>query len=585
MKFWGLTLENFRSYDHIEFDLRHKGLSLITGDNGSGKSSILSALIFCLFGIGTDSVVNNTVGGNTSVTLTGEKDKNIFAITRYRKHSKHKNNLKFFLNDRLVDATTNTDLQKKLEKFLGLDYRAFLNITAFSSDMMQFCAATDTERKAIFERILQDLDVYGEYHKYAKEEYSTIKAEVDELQHQLDMTNAKISVTKKVVEQEETRALMIEENRKEKVEALETELAELETKAKLRRNLKKRMLKYQRVINCLDNWLHVRDEVATQLAEVATKIAMLISDRETLLNSDVCPTCKQTITEEHRWEEAARLDKLETELYVEEDFIKVEAERRQKFVDKWNEINELIDEIRYKLAKYDHIPGEVKKIKANIEEEKERINDSNETIQQWKDKIRRLSRKAKGCEGRIKILETELLYLEEIITAFSKTGIPNVIISRALSLLQERTNKYLDVLSNGAIGVKLSGFATTKKGAVRNKISIEVISATGVTTYESYSGGEKQRLNISMLLALRDVAQMNKNVTLNCLFLDEVLDLSLDSQGAADVLMLMQHKKKDIDSIFIISPKEEFIKNASGNFDSIYNVQKERGFSQITEGC
>ena len=110
MRFHTLTLENCYSHKHTEINLVDRGLCLIIGSNGSGKSSLLKALLFCLFGIGTDSVVNNTVGANACVTLVGNKqfshtsprfgtadsDVNVFygdefTIKRYRKHKKHKN--------------------------------------------------------------------------------------------------------------------------------------------------------------------------------------------------------------------------------------------------------------------------------------------------------------------------------------------------------------------------------------------------------------------------------------------------------------------------------------------------------------
>ena len=221
--------------------------------------------------------------------------------------------------------------------------------------------------------------------------------------------------------------------------------------------------------------------------------------------------------------------------------------------------------------------------KKQIDAIKKEVNDSDEVIRKWSSKIKKFSKGIAVQRRKKTALEKEAIYIDEVTRGFSRTGIPNVIISRALSFLEERVNVYVDLLTNGALGIRLSGFSTTKKGAVRNKIDIEVISASGVTTFESYSGGERQRLNISMLLALRDVAQMNKGISTNCLFLDEVLDQSLDSQGAADVLLLMQHKRKDVESIFIISPKEEFIKNASGNFDSLFKVYKENGNSTIKE--
>lgn len=582
MRFAYLTMENVFSHHRTAIDLSDRGLCLITGENGSGKSSILKSLLFVLFGIGTDSVVNNIVGKDACVTLIGNKNNSTtFGISRYRKHSKHKNNLYFFIDGNPVDASTNMDLQRKLEQFLGLDYRSFLNVAAFSSEMVQFCSSTDVERKAIFEKILQDLDVYNEFYSSAKEELAGLSATIEAHKHGIDIEERELTIVKKVIEAEEEKSKEFEEKRKEEIEKIETELVELDKKAKLRRSLEERKQKYKAVADKLEMWLedHPFPEemfhtTKFQLVEVDAKL-------ETLAKHDRCLECNQLITKEHKWQEKIRLEEMKSIFSSAVAEFEIVLERTRKVSIKHDEVRKRVEEIRFKLTKYDSLLEKIQDLEEELESVRESTNGGEETLQKWRSKAKKVSKKIASYKRNIKQAEEEQLYLEEITKGFSKTGIPNVIISRALHLLEERTNVYLEMLTSGAIGVRLSGFTTTKKGAVRNKIDIEVVSATGVTTYESYSGGERQRLNIAMLLALRDVAQANKGVDLGCLFLDEVLDLSLDSAGIGDVMMLLQHKKKDIPSIFIISPKDELIQNASGNFDSAIRVSKEGGFSKL----
>jgi DNA repair exonuclease SbcCD ATPase subunit len=577
MKFKKLILENTYSHKKTEFDLDDRGLCLIVGRNGAGKSSLVKSLLFCLYGIGADSVVNKTIGSGACVTLLGEG----FTVRRYRKHKKHKNNLHFFINDEPVLASTNTELQNKVEKFIGLDYRAFLNVAAFSSEMLQFCSATDVERKAIFERILQDLDIYNEYYQQAKEEQQVLRIEVDELKHNIEVEERELSVVKKVLEVEKERAFELEVRRQQKLEGLKEELTELELKLSTCSKLLDKRLRLQRAAGQLDGWLE--EHPFDNEAFFGTKQQLHDAEHRLIkgIHRDKCSECNQPITEEHRAKEKVRLQGLMDIIVTTLIGFEERKDIRQKVTDKFNELHEKSEGLRYKLTKYDGIQDSIKKVKKEIAEVEGKIDGSDEVIKHWTSKTKQLAKKIASYTRKIKKHEETLVYLEEVTIGFSKQGIPNVIIARALQHLGERANHYLDILTNGAIGIRLSGFSLTKKGVVRNKIGIEVVSANEVDDFDSYSGGERQRLNIALLLALRDVAEFNKGVELNCLFLDEVLDLSLDEQGMHDVLFLLQNKKRNVASIFVISPKESLIRNTSSEFDTVLTVTKESGFSKV----
>jgi DNA repair exonuclease SbcCD ATPase subunit len=209
------------------------------------------------------------------------------------------------------------------------------------------------------------------------------------------------------------------------------------------------------------------------------------------------------------------------------------------------------------------------------------LDDKDVALDMWAGKIRTLAKRIAAASRKIKKWNVELQYLKEVTQGFSKQGIPNIIITRALSMLERCANSYLDTLTSGAMSLKLSGMTKTKKGAIRNKIGIDVVSESGVTSFDSYSGGERQRFNIALLLALRDVAEHNKGIKLNCLFLDEVLDLSLDEEGIEEVLQLLRHKKSSVDSIFVITPKTQLVNNTGVTFDTVMEVTKLKGFSNI----
>jgi DNA repair exonuclease SbcCD ATPase subunit len=580
MKLEYVTLYNAFSHKDTTVRLEGNGLCLVKGSNGAGKSSVVKGILFALFGVGADDVINNKVGKDTYVEVTGSDDKDTYVVRRYRKDTKHKNNLYFYINDGEIAAATNTALQEKLEAFIGCDYRSFITIASFSNDMMMFANATDSERKAIFEKILQDLDIYNDYHKTAKEKIVDLNTDVEDLDHSIDVDERELSVVKKVLETEETRALVLEQKRLDRLRELGDERTELEKKFEFSVRLKGKRERYNNAIFRLEQWLEKYKSKAEEIQDTDTELYML-DQKEGDLSFDTCPVCGTKMTEKHRDKEMKVITKRRKELNKKMKKLEDYEFTRAMVTDSMNRLFDKVSAIDYKLVKYDSVVKVLGELDEKIVKAQDQVGDSQDGIRLWKSKIRKLSKTIASAKKRITGYEEELLYWKEVAHGFSKQGIPNIIITRALTLLESCANGYLDTLTSGAMGIQLTGMTKTKKGAVRNKIGINVVSESGVTSFGSYSGGERQRLNIALLLALRDVAEHNKGIKLNCLFLDEVLDLSLDEEGIEEVLQLLRVKKRAVDSIIVITPKQQMLHNTGVTFDTVMHVEKQAGFSSV----
>lgn len=577
MKLTSIRLQNIVTHLDTTVQLDGQGLCLVKGTNGAGKSSVIKALLFCLFGTGTDSIVNNIIGKDACVTLEGTNESDSFIVQRYRKHSKHKNNLYFFINSNPIAAATNTELQKKLEQYIGCDSRAFSNIASFSGHMMMFASSTDSERKAIFEKILQDLEVYNDYYQRAKEELDELKAQQSVNDQNIEILSREVDLVKKVLVQEEERASEEELKRLKKLEQMRSSLVDLEKKAGEGYKIHAKIKRYEHAQIKLDYWLSIHDDPSFAWAKNRGYIEQWQEYIEALTGS-TCLYCQQDITDEHRCKETARAEEEHKKLKELDKKLGKEGRVYTAVYEKVYKLESQCERWSFKMTKYEELDKQIYQLGMAIADiEVEEVN--RDTIRTWKRKLKKLSRDITTTKNRNKKAEDRLLYLGEVAKGFSKTGIPNVIIARALGMLEERTNGYLDILTSGKLGVTFSGFKLTKKGGVRNKIGIDVVSESGVASYGTYSGGERQRLNIAILLALRDVAEYNKGIKLNCLFLDEVLDLSLDEEGIEEVLSLLQSKKSAVDSIFIISPKASMLYNTAIEFDNVYTVTKQGGVS------
>ena len=571
-----IRLQNFWSYFDETVELANQGLCLVKGTNGAGKSAVVRALLFCLFGTGADSVVNNLVKAGTCVTLTGYNGGDVFKIQRYRQHKKHKNNVYFFINDVPVETATNRDAQEKIDQYIGCDSRSFLNIASFSSDMLMFASATDSERKAIFEKILQDLEVYNEYHQQAKDELEELRDKRSKCERNIEIEERELDLVTKFLADEENRLAEMEECRAEELKKKKKKYGDLTAELNQMLRLREKIVRYKNAEGRLHHFFEGMEDRSNAWANNRGEIEMWKQYIDTL-DQGQCMYCHQDITASHSKKEKKRARQEIKKLEAIDKDLTTYCDKWDKVKDKLWKLESKIERMEYKLTKYDGLIDEMSLISEDMEEL--RKGPDRKSIQKWKKKIKQVGKNIFMFNNEIAAIDDKLVYLEEVAKGFSKTGIPNVIIARALTMLEERTNEYLDTLTSGSLGVTFTGFKLTKKGGVRNKIGINVVSESGVTAYGSYSGGERQRLNVAILLALRDVAEYSKGIKLNCLFLDEVLDLSLDEEGIEEVLGLLQTKKSAVDSIFVISPKASMLYNTAIEFDNVYTVAKVGGVS------
>ena len=173
MIFKKITIENFKSIgeNQVIVDFSFNGTKLLLGRNGAGKTTIFDAIIWCIYGVTrlkADNVVNKKIGSNTKVELYFSEDNNDYVITRYRKHSVHKNNIYVFKNGENITLKNPTDNQEMINEIVGIDSRAFSSSIILSSETYkQFMRETNAVRLQIFESVfsLRDINNFSKANK------------------------------------------------------------------------------------------------------------------------------------------------------------------------------------------------------------------------------------------------------------------------------------------------------------------------------------------------------------------------------------------------------------------------------------
>lgn len=575
------------SFADLTLDLGdHEGMTIITGPNGSGKSTLFEAVTWGLFGRTIRSLPVKKLryrhASDTSpclVKLVVEHNGEEFVIERHRTVS-GKNEL---YASKLNLRGTPSALQQKLEEFLGLDYDYFVAVSMFGGDIASFCSLTDSERRKLFRKLLS-MDVYAEAHERAKQEAldnSQIVQDMNEANYNLneeleDMEAKQKELQKKNAGWSRAKGLEILEIYEE-IGRKEIELAKLEKdydeflerRYSIMQEYERELEEYETARKRVDKELTEKtDALSDMRADLTTVRYVLKENREKLENyrkinrsaePGNCPTCGQPLPHSKK---AKKLPVQGLEKSVKEGEVE-EARLRSNI----NRVKERVDKLRAKRDSYKRpekpdtsrqesfklrcsmLEREMKravkdryKVRKSDNPYREILDDLNDRISKAKNTLRENSSKAKKAA-----MDSYIANYWQ--SAFHYKGIPSYLLDSIIPKLTEKANVYAREISGGRLMVE---FSTQAKG---DKFSIEPSYVDGADSYVGSSKGERLRVDLCVLLAIRDVIESSRRSSMwPQLFMDELFD-GLDEEGIQDVVRLMKTHFNE-SSIFIITHDE-----------------------------
>ena len=570
IKFEKVRWKNFLStgLNFTEINLTKSPNTLIIGNNGAGKSTILDALCFGLFGkpfrkINKPQLPNSINQADCVVEIEFSIGKKQYKVVRGIKP----NTFEVYCNGILVDQDAKAkDYQEHLEKFiLKLNYKSFTQVVILgSASFVPFMQLSPADRRAIIEDLL-DIQIFSSMNGVVKEKMAVIKDTSTKNKYEMDLTSEKINFQKQ----------SIEEHRKHNDAEIEKKQKDITDSEEQVKKLNKDIELIQKHIDVLNS--KISDQMAMQrksgkLVHLESKLESRLKKIEKEVgfyhdNSD-CPTCKQGINQEFREQQITTLNGTKVEVNdALTDIAKQIAETSDR-IDAIQKILQHIQAHNNEVVKHNSTITAVNNFIGKLQGEINELSNRKDNLEEENAKLKELKTELATLVTKQEQLASEKQYYEFAGNLLKDTGIKTKIIRQYLPIMNKLINKYLtamDFFVNFNIN---ESFEETIKSRHRDEFS-----------YANFSEGEKMRIDLALLFTWRQIAKLKNSTNTNLLILDEVFDSSLDGVGTEEFLKLIHEMGNDT-NIFVISHKGDQLFD---KFRSIIKFEKKNNFSQVAK--
>ncbi|HBZ39229.1 MAG TPA: hypothetical protein DEO59_12400 [Balneola sp.] len=561
---WKNLLSTGNQFTEIQLD--RNPTTLIIGENGSGKSTILDALCFGLFGkpfrnINKPQLLNSVNMAGCEVEIEFKiGSKNIKVIRGIKP-----NIFEIYINGKMYNQDANVrDYQKYLEQqILKLNYRSFTQVVILgSSTFIPFMQLKAKQRREVVEDIL-DIQIFSLMNMLLKQKLKTITEDQREAKYSVELTTEKITLQNKYIDdvkknknkliKEKTKLVTGNEeeisNRQEKIGELKQSNDDLAFNSKQENEQSEKVQK----LKGLHEQLKVRRSATNKYIGFFE-------------NNDDCPTCEQHIDETFK-ENMIVSKKSEYEKF--DSGIKDLLGELEKQETIYNAIQDYIQQIREndaEIGKINYSIKEMEKFNATLQTEIDQLQ-SGEISKEDTNKLKELKKSLKSFEKQQQKLREDQTYAEAVRNMLQDTGIKTKIIKQYLPIMNKLINTYLTSMEFYVNFTLDEKFSETIKSRFRDEF-----------TYESFSEGEKMRIDLALLFTWRAVAKMKNSTNTNLLMLDEIFDSSLDSTGTDEFLKILNTLGDE--NVFVISHKQDMLVD---KFKSTIRFQKIKNFSHVVE--
>ena len=565
IKFESIEYQNFLSSGDTptKIYLSDHKTTLVVGSNGAGKSTMLDALSFTLFGkahrdIHKPQLVNSINQKKCLVTVEFSIGTNKYKVVRGIKPNK----FEIWRNGELLNQEAHArDYQKLLENnILKLNHKSFHQIVVLgSSNFIPFMQLKARHRREVIEDLL-DIGIFTKMNVVLREKLSNVRGEINHIDSQIKVQKEKIELQEKHIKEIKS----IDDDNKQ---AVQDEIDELqlqidglgEKNDELRGQLT----------------TEVKDEDITELRQkqnelnkfegkISQKLERYKSEEKFFTDNTTCPTCTQPLTKEVK---SSSLKRIRGTLEELESGHKV-------LTDEIESVGDLFDKTQAELIRIRNVGQEINTNSNNITTLQGRITSLQEKLGQENDTsgseqyLSELYTKLNECVKEHAEYTEALSYSQAVAELLTDGGIKAKVIKQYLPVINKLINQYLQVLDFFVLFNIDEEFNETIKSRHRDDFS-----------YTSFSEGEKSRIDLALMFTWRQIARMKNSTNTNLLMLDETFDSSLDSDGVDNLLKILATLDKDTNT-FIISHKTDVL---DGKFENKLRFEKVNNFSKMVQ--